>query len=932
MKNPLIILLLCLASTTFWSQDLNTPIPVSNKVKIGTLDNGLTYYLRENAKPENKIELRLVVNAGSILEDERQLGLAHFLEHMAFNGTKSFKKNDIVSFLQSIGVEFGADLNAYTSFDETVYILPVPLQEPENLDKGFQVLKEMGFDMLLDPEEIDNERGVILEELRISLSAERRILEKTLADELYGSKYVERLPIGTKEVIENFTYDDLRRFYKTWYRPDLMAIIAVGDVDVAILEEKVTSFFGTIPAVENPKVRPVFNVPNHDDTKIAMATDKEAQQTVVQVLYKDRTDAKPNVTKMDYRESVINNLFSTMISNRLNELANGEKPPFLYGGAQYGGTYARSKNAYRSRALTTPEKALNSLNTLLTENERVRKFGFLASELSRAKQDMLTRYEKSYNERDKKNSSQLLGEYMRNFLEQEPIPGIEWEYKFVQEILPAISLEEVNGRIERFLHKDNMVVVLRGPENEATASITEKSLAAVVEGIDVQSIEAYTEKAVQENLTENLPKGSSVSSKSFIEDIEVHSLVLSNGVKVYYKQTDFQNDNVLVRAYSPGGTSLFALDSYLASELAMPYLNQAGYGGLTVSDMEKYMSGKTASFQSSIGTYQETGSGSATNKDLETLFELMYVHFTSLNKNKAVFDGLLNNLKAYYPSLLSNPQRFFQIAVADKQNEGNERYTGFPSAADFDAVNYDLAHSLRQSRFADGNDFTFFFVGNFDPKNLEMLVQKYLGALPVLESKEVYQVPKFRVADAYERFEVKKGTDPKSYVNFTWREEMPYDPETDMYIDALGELLSIKLIEKLREEESGVYGVGASGSMQQIPFGNLSFRIAFPCGPENVESLINFTLEQIDEIKSGSVLEEDVNKIKESYLVNYRENLKKNRFWLSYMTNSIKYNKDWSRVFNYEEKVANITIEDLVRTANLLLDENYFLAILNPED
>ena len=932
MNKLIYLTLMLLLTLSLWAQGPNTPIPISDKVKIGALENGLKYYLRQNPKPENKVELRLVVNAGSILEDERQLGLAHFLEHMAFNGTKSFAKNDIVSFLQGIGIENGADLNAYTSFDETVYILPIPLQNPENLDKGFQVLKEIGFDMLLDPQEIDKERGVVLEELRLSLSAERRILEKTLSDELYGSKYVERLPVGTKEVLENFTYDDLRRFYKTWYRPDLMAVIAVGDVDVAILEEKVNSFFGDIPSVENPVDRPVFNVPNHEDTKIAIATDVEAQQTVVQVLYKDRTDAKPETTYMEYRDSMINNLFSTMISNRLSELASSENPPFLFGVSQYSSTYARTKNAYSSIAVTTPEKASYSLNALLVENARVRQFGFLASELSRAKQDMLSMYEKSFNERDKKNSSQVLGEYLRNFLEQEPIPGIEWEYQFVQAVLPSISLEEVNSRVERFLHKDNMVVVFRGPENEATANITDNILASIVAGVDNQTIEAYAEESVQENLVENLPQGSSISSKNHIKDIDTYRIVLSNGIQVYYKQTDFQNDNVLVSAYSPGGTSMYSLDSLLASELATPYLGQAGYGGLSVSDMEKFMSGKTASFQSSVNTYQEGGSGNAMNKDLETLFELIYVNFTSLNKNEAVFNALLNNLKAYYPSLLSNPQTFFQVAISDKQNEGNERYAGFPSAEDFEAINYDLAYSLRESRFADANDFTFFIVGNFDPENLESLAQKYLGALPVMESKETYQTPDFRSADSFERFEVKKGKDPKSYVNFTWREEMPYDGEIEMHIDALGELLSIKLIEKLREDESGVYGVGASGSMSQIPYGNLSFRIAFPCGPENVESLIEFTLEQIEAIKAGKVLEEDLNKIKESYLVNYRENLKKDSFWVSYLTNSFKFNKDWSRLLNYEKKVANITTGDLIQAANTFLDEKYFLAILNPED
>lgn len=919
-------------ASNLWSQGPETPIPVSTKVKIGQLENGLTYYLRENPKPEDKIELRLVVNAGSILEDERQLGLAHFLEHMAFNGTKSFAKNDIVSFLQSIGVEFGADLNAYTSFDETVYILPIPLQNPENLDKGFQVLKEMGFDMLLDHEEIDKERGVVLEELRLSLSAERRILEKTLADELYGSKYVDRLPIGTKEVLENFTYDDLKRFYKQWYRPDLMAVVAVGDVPVDLLEEKVRDFFGEIPVAENPVARPVFDVPNHQDTKIAIGTDKEAQQTVVQLLYKDRENKSADKTFMDYRNLIKNNLFSTMISNRLSELANSENPPFLYGFAQYGSTYARTKNAYRSLALTTPDKVALSLRSLLIENERVRKFGFLEAELTRAKQNMLTSYENAFKERDKKNSSQILGEYINNFLKQEPIPGIEWEYPFAQSVLPSISLEEVNALIDRFLHKDNMVVVLRGPENDATAGITKDGLAMVVDTAEDFEVEAYAEEEIQERLVEELAAASKIVANEHIPAVDVHHITLANGIHVYYKQTDFENDKVYVRAYSPGGTSLYATDDYLATAIATPYLSQAGYGGLSVSDMEKFMSGKTASFQTSISTYQEGGSGSATNQDLETLFELMYVTFTNLNKNEAVFGAFMNNLKAYYPSLLSNPQTYFQVTVEDKQNEGNKRHFGFPSDEDFDKSDYDLAHKLRGDRFADANDFTFFFSGNFDTAELEGLIEKYLGALPTLPSTEDFEEPEFRVADAYERFEVKKGTDPKSYVNITWREEIPYDAEKEMHVDALGELVTIKLIEKLREDESGVYGVGASGSMQQIPYGNMTFRIAFPCGPENVESLINYTLEQLAAIKAGEVKQEDLDKIKQSYLVNHKENLKKDSWWLGFMTNTIRYNKDWNRIDAYKEKVNAITTEDLVATANEFLDEAYFLAILNPEN
>jgi len=393
-------------------------IPVDPNVKMGVLENGLTYYIRNNGKPEDKVVLRLAVNAGSILEDEDQLGLAHFMEHMNFNGTKNFKKNELVDYLQSIGVKFGSHLNAYTGFDETVYILPIPSDDEAKLDQGFQILEDWAFNTLLTDEEIDKERGVVLEEYRLGLGADKRMLADYLPVIMKGSKYAERLPIGKKEILENFSYESLRRFKEDWYRPDLMAVVAVGDVDVAKLEEKIKKHFGNVPAAVNPRKREISEVPNHKETLVAITSDPEATFNRVQLMYKDQGTPTPSTTIADYRKYVVEGLFTQMINNRLDELRNGENPPFVFGSSYHGGTWARSKEAYQSFAITSPTGQMNALKALLQENERVRRHGFQQGEFERAKKDILARMEKAFQNKDKTESANYVGEYVRNFLEK----------------------------------------------------------------------------------------------------------------------------------------------------------------------------------------------------------------------------------------------------------------------------------------------------------------------------------------------------------------------------------------------------------------------------------------------------------------------------------------------------------------------------------
>ena len=907
-------------------------IPTDPNVKVGTLSNGLTYYIRNNGKPEDKVELRLAVNAGSIMETERQLGLAHFMEHMNFNGTKNFQKNDLVDYLQSIGVKFGADLNAYTSFDETVYILPIPSDDPEKLEKGFQIIEDWAHNTTLSEEAIDGERGVVLEELRLRLGAEERMMRETLPKMMYGSKYADRLPIGTKENLETFSYEDVRNYYKTWYRPELMAVVAVGDLDVATMEQKIKDHFGKIPASVNGQERESYQLPNHEETLIAIASDPEAAFSRVNIMYKDRKNAQPTVTIDDYREGLVRNLFSQLINNRLGELRNSPKPPFVFGFSYYGGTYARTKNAYQSIAQTSAEGQLDGLKALLMENERVKRYGFQQGELDRAKKSIMARLEKAFNDRDKVESGRIVGEYVNNYLEKEPIPGIEWEYATTQRLLNTITIKEISDLINVFIHNDNRVITLTGPEKEGLPKATEDQVLALIKEVENADIKPYEDEAVRESLIEKLPAAGAIVSTTKNEALGTTTMTLSNGAKVTIKKTDFKNDEVLFQAFSFGGTSLYSDEDIMATSFANGGITQAGVGGLSLTDMSKFMSGKIANVSPFLTNSSENFRGSAAPKDLEILFQMVHLYFTDINKDEEAYQSFVSKQKSFLGNLMANPNFYFQDKVGNNRNEGNPRYSGFPTPEKYDASDYDLAYAKFKERYADAGDFHFYFVGNVDEAQVAAFAKAYIASLPGLNSNEKYIPTKFREKDTYEKFVVNKGTDPKSSVRILWREETTYDDKTEIAVTALGEVLTIKLVEKLREEEGGVYGVGARGSLSKITFTDFDFSISFPCGPENVDKLVAAALAEVEKIKKEGVTPEDLAKVKETYLVARKEQLKTNRFWLSNLLSLDQEDRNPSYVLDYEKRVNNLTAKEIQEVAQKFLDENYFLAILMPEE
>lgn len=908
-------------------------IPIDPKVKIGKLSNGLTYYIQNNGKPEDKVELRLVINAGSILENENQLGLAHFMEHMNFNGTKNFQKNEMVDYLQSIGVEFGADLNAYTSFDQTVYILPIPSNDPEKLEKGFQVLEDWAHNATLTDEAIDEERGVVLEEYRLGLGPDKRMMQEYLPKLMHGSQYAKRLPIGTKENLENFSYEDLRSYFRVWYRPNLMAVIAVGDLDVETLENKIKEKFGHIKNPANPKERPEFHLPNHDETFVTIVTDKEAPFSQVQVMYKDNINSENVVTTSDFRKSLLHNLFGTMINNRLSELTNKPNPPFVFGFSSYSGTFARTKNAYQSGAFTSETGQLNALKTLLEENERVKRYGFQDGEFNRAKKQILARLEKQFKDKDKQESNRIVGAYISHFLNQSPIPGIEWRFKMTTQLLETVNLEEINQLINGFIHDNNRVIILTGPEKEGLDKVEEKAVLEILETVKKSDLQPYNDGTTRDNLIEEILTAGTITSSSNNDVINTTTLTLSNGAKVTYKKTDFKNDEVLFQAYSFGGSNMLSDSDYKAASLAFNGLSEAGIGGLTKVELNKMMSGKIASVSPFIQVVTEGLRGQAAPKDLEILFQQVYLYFTNLNKNEEAFQSYISKQSSFLGNLMANPQFYFSNEVGKTKNQGNSRYIGFPTPETLAAADYSRAYNIYKERFANAGDFHFFFVGNIDESLLKQYTEQYLGALPATKEREGIKPTEFREKDEFNKFVVKKGQDPKSQVQITWREDdIPYSAEKNMHINLLGDILSIKLIEKLREQEAGVYGAGARGSFRKLSFPGVTFNISFPCGPENVDKLIEAALAEVEKIKTDGPTQKDLDKVKESMLIKNSENLKKNQFWLSSLISSSQYDEDPARVLKTADAINDVTLANIKNVANAYLDGNYFLAILMPED
>lgn len=908
-------------------------IPMDASVKTGTLPNGMKYYIKKNTLPEKKVDFRLAINAGSILEDENQRGLAHFMEHMNFNGTKNFPDNKLVDFLQSIGVKFGQHLNAYTSFDETVYMLPVPLDKPGNLDAGLKVMEDWAFNATLTDEQINKERGVVLEELRLGLGADKRMSDKYLPKMLHKSHYANRLPIGTKEVLENFKPEVIRQFHKDWYRPDLMAIVVVGDINVDEVEKKIKDNFGKYKNPAKPRERKMYDVPNHQETLVAIETDPDATNSMVQFMMKDADAYTPDVTIEQYNQSVVENLATSMLNNRLRELVNSNNPPFTFGSVYHGGVVGRTKEAFQGFAMVKEGNQLSALKVLLEETERAKRFGFTQSELDRAKAQMMSNMERSYNNRDKTESDMLVDEYVRNFLEQEPMPGIAWEYEDTKAFLPTVTLAQTNEVIKKMVKEDSRVVVITGPKKDNVTMPTEAMVLKTFDNVKMADLKPYEEKASIKNLVKPFKSEGKIAKTDTDAKLGTTTWTLSNGAKVTFKKTDFKDDEIVFTARSLGGNSIISDADYNKTQFAFQALTEAGVSGASKADLTNYMAGKQASVNPFIGALTDGINGRTNQKDLSSAMELIYAYFTGLNYSPDAFNAYKMKQSAMLDNLMSDPQFYFSSEHAKFTQQKNPRFIGIiPMDKDWAATDYKKAYDIYKEKFANAGNFHFYFVGNIDEAKFKNEVLQYIASLPSSGKPSNFKDTGYRGISGDHTKVYKKGKDPKSMVQIVYTGETAYNEKEAMALSALGEVATIKVIEKLREDESGIYGGGARGYMGKVPYGNYSFSISFPCGPENADKLTKSAIAELQKLIDKGPDQKDLDKYKEGEMNDYNTDIKDNNYWMNAIAKNQLDGSDKYEILSYQDKVKALTVKDLQDVGKKYLTKNRVIATLMPED
>ncbi|MCZ2157530.1 MAG: insulinase family protein [Bryobacterales bacterium] len=910
---------------------LDETLPLDPAIRTGKFANGLTYYIKRNQDPRDRGELRLVVNAGSNLEDNDQRGLAHFLEHMLFNGTKHFQKHDLVDFLESIGLRFGPDLNAYTSFDETVYMLKVPTDKKEILVKAFDILQDWADAATLSQDEIDKERGVVIEEWRLGQGAQGRLRDKLIPAIFAGSRYKDRLPIGDPEIIRHAPREALVRFYKDWYRPDLMAVIAVGDFDVDQVEALVRERFEGLKNPVPERERPVYKLPVSKDTTYTVVTDKELPVTQVQVFFK-QPEEESFKTVADYRRILVRGLFEGMINERLAEIAQSPSAPFLAG--QIGSAnLVRAGQTYVASAVAKEGHELDALASLLTEVARVREHGFTASELERQKAELLRSYERMYEERNNSNSAGFAAELVRNFLEGEPAPGIPAEYELANQLVPGITLEQVDAVANKLIRKEDRVVVVAMPDKPGLKPPTDAELATVLEKVEATDVKPFEDKTVNSPLVSQKLKPVSIRSRRQNAALGVTEVVLKNGIRILMKPTDFKKEQVLFSAFSPGGTSLVPDKQYFDAVAADTLVSLSGVGAFDAVALQKKLAGKSADVSPSIGEISEGMSGVAATKDIETLLQLVYLYFTEPRADASALSVYIQQRTAMLQNLLSTPEGVFQKAMLEAMY-GDYLRRRIPTVAEVQSTNLQDAIKIYKARFADADDFTFLFVGSFDEAKLLDLCERYLGNLPVKPGKEAWKDVSRDLPDGVVKRVVKKGTDPQSRVALVFHGPFVYNRENRFAIRMMAEVLNIKLREELREDLGGVYGVSVSASPTDRPDPRYQLRISFSCDPARVEELTAAAMKQIEWIKHAQDMDKYLQKVREQEKRSFESSLRQNSFWLS--TIQFYYerpNEDPTQLMKLPELVDSIGAPEIRKAAEQYLDTNRYIDVaLYPEN
>ena len=935
MKRTVLFILILMISITAFNQisgfDPSAALPTDPDVTIGKLDNGLTYYIRKNELPKDRAEFYLIVNAGAILENPDQNGLAHFCEHMAFNGTKNFEKKEIINYLQSIGMKFGPEINAYTSQDQTVYMLQkVPVDIREHMDTALMILYDWASNLSFENEEIDAERGVIHEEWRTGRSAMERMSQKYNKVIFKDSKYAIHDVIGDINILDHFEYETIKNFYRDWYRPDLQAIIAVGDFDKELVKKKITELFSSIPKPQNPRARAEFEVPGHKETLVSVVTDKEAQFSTVQLYYKHDPYKEKNMGY--YRDIMRNGLYDQMLNQRLQELLQSETPPFIYAYSGYT-RLAKTKDAYMAYAAAKNNETLTTLKTLLIENERILKYGFTAGELERSKTDMLKNYENQYNERNKRKSDRFVWEYMSNFLEKEPIPGIENEFALAQQLIPTITLEEVNALAKKWITEENRVAVITAPEKEGVTVPTEAEVLAAINSVKNEKIEPYIDQVSNKPLIDKIPTPGKITKTDVNSRLGTLTISLSNGATVVLKPTDFKDDEILFTAYSKGGASQYSPEDIISVNMTSQVMANSGLAGFDEIELEKMLSGKIANVNPWITDLQEGFRGNSSVADIETMFQLLFLSFTQPRADQKAFGSIMNRMKGTLENAAMNPA----TALRDTLTVTLANYSPYRKPMTLELLaTADLTkmESVYKERFADPADFTFFFVGKFDMDKMQSFIETYIGGLPANTKKEHWKDMNIRAPKGVVKKKVIRDMkDPKATVSIALTGTFDYNYTDRLALDAINDILSTRLVETIREEEGGTYGAGVYTNISHYPEGSYQLNVRFDCDPENAEKLAGIVYREIEKLRTAGPSELQVQNVKENKLKTRSEQLKENNFWLTWLSSRDFDQENPEIVFDYEKNINSLNPQ-LIRekAAKYYNGQNIVEVILLPSD
>ena len=902
------------------------PLPVDKNVRIGQLDNGLTYYIRHNKLPENRSEFYIAQKVGSILEEPQQRGLAHFLEHMAFNGTKNFPGDDkglgVIPWCETVGIKFGTNLNAYTSIDETVYnISNAPIDRTGVLDSCLLILHDWSNYILLKDDEIDKERGVIREEWRSRNSGMLRVYTDLLPTIYQGDKYADCMPIGSIDVINNFPYKDIRDYYHKWYRPDLQGIVIVGDIDVDTVEAKLKAVFADVQKPVNPAERTYYPVTDNKEPIVAIGTDKEVDDPSIEIYFKQ--DATPDSEKnnVGYLASqYMTSMISSMLNARLNELVQSANPPFTRASSYYSDFFvAKTKEAFALSASSKADGIETALKTLLQETERARRFGFTESEYARARANYLQSLESAYNEREKTKHGSYVREYVQNFLNGEPIPGIEAEYAMMNQLAPNIPLQAMNMVMQQLVPDSNQVVIIAGPAKEGLKYPTKEEVINLLKGMKDLDLQAYVDKVSDEPLMKEAPKGGKIISEKEGDIYGSTKLVLSNGVTVYVKKTDFKADEIRMKGTSLGGKSIFPDKDALNFAVMDNVIAVGGLGNFSQVDLTKVLAGKKVSVNAGLGATTENVFGTCSPKDFETMMQLTYLTFTAPRKDAEAFESFKNRMKAQLESAQANPLSSINDSLQKAMYNNHPRVVMMKPEM-VDQIDYDRILEMYNDRFKDASDFTFYFVGNIDLETAKPLIAEYLGALPAINRKETFKDTKMSIRKGvYKNEYAKEQQTPTATIVFLYSGKAPYTLKNDILLSFATQVLDMVYTEEVREKEGGTYGVNCFGDLQKYPKEQLLLQIVFQTDPAKKDKLAGIVVDELKKLAAEGPSDVHLQKVKEYMLKKYADNQKENGYWMNNLNDYFYYGMDMTE--GYTDIVNSITAKDIQKFVSDLLKQ-----------